>query len=163
FPLVFSGFWSKDEILHSAWLWHPSKGPFILGIAGAFLTAFYMTRQVCFVFFGESGAGASPGSGQGAAGNGQELEPHESPRLMTVPLVILAASSILLGFIGTPWWPWFQRYLGMTHEAAAGGLWGLMLISTLVVFAGLGLGGLVYGLLQPDTGEKEDVLESLLP
>src|SRR5437667_4548045 len=39
FPLLFSGFWSKDEILHAAWLWQPSKVPFILCIAGAFLTA----------------------------------------------------------------------------------------------------------------------------
>src|SRR5213082_3169294 len=51
-PLFFSGFWSKDEILHTAWLWQPSKWPFALGVGGAFLTAFYMTRQVCHVFFG---------------------------------------------------------------------------------------------------------------
>ena len=38
-----------------------------------------------------------------------------------------------------------------------------MLISTLVVFAGLGVGGLIYGLLQPDTAEKNDVLESIYP
>src|SRR6266536_3593855 len=58
-PLFFSGFWSKDEILHAAWHWQPSKAPFLLGISGAFLTAFYMTRQVCFVFFGESSADVS--------------------------------------------------------------------------------------------------------
>ncbi len=53
-PLFFSGFWSKDEILHAAWLWQPShwKLPFLFGLAAAFLTAFYMTRQMWFVFFG---------------------------------------------------------------------------------------------------------------
>src|SRR3954470_2785395 len=54
FPLFFSGFWSKDEILHSAWNWQPSRWPFYLGLSGAFLTAFYMTRQVYLVFFGNS-------------------------------------------------------------------------------------------------------------
>ncbi len=48
----FSGFWSKDEILHSAHLWSVSQVPFYLGAAGALLTAFYMTRQVYYVFFG---------------------------------------------------------------------------------------------------------------
>ena len=164
FPLLFSGFWSKDEILHAAWLWQPSKAPFILGISGAFLTAFYMTRQVCYVFFGESRAGVSPASGHGQAGHVPDVAPHESPRVMTVPLVILAAFSILLGFIGTPAWPWFQTYLGAAHEEAAwSGLLTLMLISALVVFAGIGVGGLIYGLLQPDTAEEQDVLESWFP
>ena len=53
FPLFFSGFWSKDEILHAAHLWSISQMPFYLGAAGALLTAFYMTRQVCYVFFGQ--------------------------------------------------------------------------------------------------------------
>src|SRR5206468_7717976 len=52
FPLFFSGFWSKDEILHSALLWQPSRWPFYFGLFGALLTAFYMTRQMYLVFFG---------------------------------------------------------------------------------------------------------------
>src|SRR5678816_2374572 len=59
-PLFFSGFWSKDEILHAASAWPPSHWPFYLGVAGALLTAFYMTRQICFVFFGQSRTGVSP-------------------------------------------------------------------------------------------------------
>src|SRR5439155_27035796 len=54
FPLFFSGFWSKDEILHEAFLWKPSIWPFCLGVFGSSLTAFYMTRQVCYVFFGNN-------------------------------------------------------------------------------------------------------------
>src|SRR5437867_3504496 len=64
-PLFFSGFWSKDDILHAARAWDVSKVPFILCIAGAFLTAFYMTRQVCYVFFGERKAAVATASGHG--------------------------------------------------------------------------------------------------
>ena len=55
FPLLFSGFWSKDGILEAAKHWSTAKigaGPFYLLVFGALLTAFYMTRQVSYVFFG---------------------------------------------------------------------------------------------------------------
>jgi NADH-quinone oxidoreductase subunit L len=51
FPLL-SGFWSKDEILRSALTWSVSQAPFYMGAFGALLTAFYMTRQVYYVFGG---------------------------------------------------------------------------------------------------------------
>jgi NADH-quinone oxidoreductase subunit L len=50
FPLFFSGFWSKDEILRAAHTWSISQAPFYIGALGALLTAFYMTRQVFYVF-----------------------------------------------------------------------------------------------------------------
>ena len=53
FPL-FAGFWSKDAILDAAHGWSVSRGPFYLGAAGALLTAFYMTRQMYYVFFGRA-------------------------------------------------------------------------------------------------------------
>jgi NADH-quinone oxidoreductase subunit L len=134
-PFLFSGFWSKDEILHSASIWDRSKIPFLLGLAGAFLTAFYMTRQMFYVFFGESRL---------------HEKPHESPRVMTVPLVILAACSILIGLIGTPAWPWLHHYL--TGEAAHGGIGALVkpgfllmaFLSTVVVGAGIAAGWHLY-------------------
>ena len=52
-PLFFSGFWSKDEILHSASAWQVSRIPFVLLSVGTLVTAFYMTRQMCYVFFGK--------------------------------------------------------------------------------------------------------------
>jgi NADH:ubiquinone oxidoreductase subunit 5 (subunit L)/multisubunit Na+/H+ antiporter MnhA subunit len=168
-PLLFSGFWSKDEILHAASLWQPSKGPFILGLCGAFLTAFYMTRQVSCVFWGKSRLGGTTSMSSHSKKDGDVVEhvppkPHESPRVMTVPLVILAALSILLGFIGTPAWPWFQSFLGAHHEPVQ---WGsvivLMLISTAVVVAGLGAGGLLYGALAPEKPDEKDILEDLQP
>ena len=54
FPFFFSGFWSKDEILRSAHTWSVSQAPFYMGAFGALLTAFYMTRQVYYVFGGSS-------------------------------------------------------------------------------------------------------------
>jgi len=60
-PLVFSGFWSKDEIIYTALKWDPSRWPFLLGLLGAFLTAFYMTRQICYVFVGTNRAATAPG------------------------------------------------------------------------------------------------------
>ncbi|RME93516.1 MAG: NADH-quinone oxidoreductase subunit L, partial [Verrucomicrobia bacterium] len=59
FPLFFSGFWSKDEILHAAHGWPVSHLPFWMGLLGAVLTAFYMTRQVCYVFFGKYRGGTA--------------------------------------------------------------------------------------------------------
>jgi NADH-quinone oxidoreductase subunit L len=88
FPLA--GFWSKDEILvtlghegYVAVMW--------IAIAGAFVTAFYMTRAVALTFFGEY-------KGQG--------HPHEAPRVMTWPLVALAIPSIAFGLLNIPGVEW---------------------------------------------------------
>src|SRR6266481_4196846 len=72
-PVFFSGFWSKDEILHAAHIWPVSHWPFYLGLFGALLTAFYMTRQVCYVFFGQSRAvvPSAPNASAGLADGGQ--------------------------------------------------------------------------------------------
>jgi NADH-quinone oxidoreductase subunit L len=175
FPLFFSGFWSKDEILHSAHNWPVSQIPFYLGCAGALLTAFYMTRQVALVFFGQYRSRAcesadhahshvlNPPSHDGG------YEPHESPAVMTVPLVILAVFAILLGFVGTPAWPWFDGFLKGEpvqfnfSKLTEGGTLGLMLASAGIVFTGLGLGWWLYGKRQRKTVEEPDVLQVAQP
>ncbi len=142
FPLVFSGFWSKDAILESAQHWKAGQGPFFMLVFGALLTAFYMTRQVSYVFFGEY-------RGHGHA--------HESPRVMTMPLAILAFFAIALGVLGTPAWPWFRSFL--TDRPAT---FGIGLVSTsrdwsvadadldvVVVSIGYGLGWALYGNKSP--------------
>lgn len=96
FPLLFSGFWSKDAILHSALHWPISSAPFCLGLAAALLTAFYMTRQVIYVFYGAPA---------------KDAHVHESPAVMLVPLIILAAFTLLLSLVGTPAWPWFENLI----------------------------------------------------
>jgi NADH-quinone oxidoreductase subunit L len=153
FPLFFSGFWSKDGILEAASHWSISKAPFYMLVFGALLTAFYMMRQVSYAFFGEYRGHA---------------QVHESPRVMTTPLAILAFFAIALGVIGTPAWPWFQKFLNGSSAAfdpaAFGepGLLPLMLTSALVVFLGLGLGWLLYGNRSPQPEEK-DALEKAVP
>ena len=156
-PLLFSGFWSKDEILHAARHWPSSAGPFVLGLAGALLTAFYMARQVCLVFFGKH-------RGPAHRSHGAHDGPHESPPLMTVPLVVLAFCAVGFGFLGTPFWPWFQTYLGgHTGESSAAAIAGTMLLSTLAAAAGLYLGWRLYGRRPPAKAEDPDPLSKAAP
>lgn len=129
FPL-FSGWWSKDEILQAALHFHGGKGPLILALAAAFLTAFYMTRQVALVFFGKQ--------------RSHDYYPHESPKVMTVPLVLLAVGAALLGFIGIPGHNLFHHFLAPQmpeHELNVA----LMIGASLLPLLGIGLGWLLYG------------------
>ncbi len=121
FPLA--GFWSKDELLvvaqheHATWL-------FVVFLLTAAITAFYTMRMLLLTFFGEYEG---------------EAHPHESPPSMTAPLVVLAACTIGVGWLGSPQvgsvfgdWVFFEH----PHEgifvawiallgtiAAVGGLW----------------------------------------
>lgn len=160
FPL-FAGFWSKDDILHSAFFWAPSRIPFYIGAFGALLTAFYMTRQLGYVFAGTlRRPTVEPGD--------HHHDPHESSSVMTTPLVILATFAALLGFIGTPAWPWFQSFLEGEHATFALSAFSgehilpLMLISTLLVFTGLALGWLLY-IRHPLAHAQRDPLEQAQP
>lgn len=136
FPFVFSGFWSKEAILHSAEFWPGGKGPFLIAACAALLTAFYMTRQALLVFFGKS---RSP-----------ERHPHESPSVMIVPLFVLAAGAVLLSIIGTPFWPWFEKWIhgetAVFHAGAFGehGAIGLLVLSLVIVTLGVGASVAVY-------------------
>jgi NADH-quinone oxidoreductase subunit L len=173
FPLFFSGFWSKDAILHAAHVWSVSRVPFYLGSFGALLTAFYMTRQVYYMFFGESRLVGNQGLAHPAdvayQEHGLAASPHESPATMTMPLVILAAFAILLGVIGTPAWPWFDSFLNGQSPTlrVAGffesGILPVMLSSSIIVIAGLGLGWWFYGRKPIVSAEAPDALERLQP
>ena len=177
FPLFFSGFWSKDEILHHAHNWPVSQIPFYLGCAGALCTAFYMTRQVALVFYGKYRGHAdasahdhshpSPSSHPSHAAAEDGHDPHESPAVMTVPLIILAVFAILLGIIGTPAWPWFEGYLKgeatILNWSRFGDTWVLLLVSSVIVLTGITLGVFLYGKRQRKTAEEKDVLEAAQP
>jgi NADH-quinone oxidoreductase subunit L len=117
-----SGFWSKDEILEFAWTKSPALG--VIGFAAALLTAFYMSRLVFLVFYGEPRWGANAASSQpvesavsideaepetqhedatdAPAWADANFHPHESPGLMTVPLVILAGLAVVGGVLNLP-------------------------------------------------------------
>jgi len=92
----FAGFWSKDEILLDSSLHNPLV--FWLLILAAFMTAFYMGRQIWMVFFGEARHEAASHA-------------EESPRVMTVPLMVLAFLSLVGGGLNLP----FDGYHNLTH------------------------------------------------
>lgn len=134
-PFFFSGFWSKDEILHVAHGWPVSHAPFYAAAAAAFLTAFYMTRQMCYVFAGKYRGKAHP---------------HESPAVMTVPLVILAAAAVLMAVPATPAWPWLHGYTA-GHPATLDfarlldrGFLTIAGMSAVIALLGIGLGWTLY-------------------
>jgi NADH-quinone oxidoreductase subunit L len=171
FPLFFSGFWSKDAILHAAYGWNISRVPFYLGAIGALLTAFYMTRQVCYVFFGARRRGPVPepvAPAETAVSDAAEAA-HESPSPMTVPLMLLAVFAVVLGFIGTPAWPWLQAFLELRQarfdfrQLAEDSLPALMVASSFLVFAGLYLGWWMYGRRPIKHAGDPDALERLQP
>ncbi len=107
----FSGFFSKDEILASAYA-SGNYLPWLLGVAGAAMTAFYMFRLIFLAFFG-----------QGRMEEEVKHHIHESPAVMLTPLKILAVLSIIGGFVGLPavlgGKSWFGKFLASTtghHE-----------------------------------------------
>jgi len=124
----FAGFWSKDEILLEAF--HHNPVLFWIGLAGAFITAFYIFRMIFLTFGGRLRSAAHP---------------HESPAVMTVPLLILAGFSAVVGFAGAPWWgnPFHQF---VSFEAAETVPFDptLALISTIVALAGIFTAAAVY-------------------
>ncbi len=97
FPLT-AGYFSKDHIIEAAWTFSPLIG--LCALLGAGVTAFYMTRLMFMTFWGEK---------RWQKG----VHPHESPKVMTVPLIVLAALSIVAG-LAMNWW--IQTWL----EPAAG-------------------------------------------
>ena len=103
----FAGFFSKDEILWKAFS-SPLGSPVLwaIGTLTAGFTAFYMFRQVFLVFYGDYRGGHAAHGHDAAhahdAGHGHHGDPHESPSLMTIPLVLLALGSVLVGFLNVP-------------------------------------------------------------
>ncbi len=150
FPIIFSGFWSKDDILAAAWDAGRSGSfahgiyliLFLLGLATAGLTAFYTFRAYFLTFWGEERLPAEAGA-----------HAHESPPVMLWPMRILAVGAVGLGILLGPT-GWFEGFLhdhwlktavpkllaegeNQTHLA-------LMVISSLVALGGIGLAWNMY-------------------
>jgi NADH-quinone oxidoreductase subunit L len=123
-----------------------------------------MTRQVFYVFFGTYRGDKGKNDSHSHA-----AEPHESPLVMTGPLMVLATFAILLGFVGTPAWPWFQDFLEGRHAElnfgrfSEGGIVPLMLGSSVIVVLGLGLGWWFHGRRPILKADEPDALETLRP
>ena len=143
-PLT-AGFFSKDLILWQAYASpHGSTELWLVGWITAGMTAFYMFRQLFMVFHGEF------------RGNEHaKAHLHESPPVMTLPLVVLAVGSIFAGWLGTPdylwgnrWDQWLQPIFGGAHEAAHGALAeeiDLMLLTLAIGGLGFVLAFIAYG------------------
>ena len=166
----FAGFWSKDEILWRAYSQGPSKIIWALGLLTAFITSFYMFRLWFMTFFGEyrgkleSGNHAAHGHDAHSHGGQGHGGIHESPMLMLVPLMILAALSIGGGFIKAPKFlePVFQTSVAPTggetslalehasasakaeESAQSGTETTLMVVSVLVALLGFFFAWLLY-------------------
>ncbi len=139
-----AGFFSKDQILAGAW--GSSKLLWVVGLITAGLTACYMFRLVFMTFWGEF------------RGTEEQLHHlHESPKVMTVPLWILAVGAIFTGFLGMPFfWPggdWIGHFLepviahvgdGHGHHAEIWVEWVLMGVSVAVALLGIGLAAKNY-------------------
>jgi NADH-quinone oxidoreductase subunit L len=152
-----AGFWSKDEILGSAFarggwfsvLW-------VIGLVTALITAFYMTRQWVMVFLGE------PRWGEGK-------HPHESPPVMTVPLIILGGLSVVGGLINTPLGLTLEHYLEpafeLVHMQHPPEGWGMFILlaglSVLAGAAGIGAAFVTYRQPQSDWEGFEHGFEPL--
>ena len=161
-----SGVFSKDEILLLAW----EKSPVLwaVGLITALLTAFYMSRQIFMVFFGDKhwdkpladavpelaaereAAGVHEGHGIGPAG---EIHPHESNWKMTTPLLILAPFAFAAGWINSPVWDdgkflehWLMPVIAHEQHSTAGtGMKiGLAVIATVAGLVGIVFAALVY-------------------
>ncbi|MFL3866845.1 NADH-quinone oxidoreductase subunit L [Streptomyces griseobrunneus] len=107
-----SGFFSKDKIIEAAFAKGGTEG-WILGsvaLLGAAITAFYMTRVMLMTFFGEK-------RWQPDA-EGREPHPHESPKSMTIPMIVLAVGSVFAGgffAIGDRFVNWLEPVTGYDH------------------------------------------------
>ncbi len=144
-----AGFWSKDEIMAHAFV-HHHYVLYLFAAVGAFLTSFYMFRLTYVTFYGQSRVDPKV-----------EHHIHESPRVMTVPLMILAGLSVLGGFLGVP--PehgWFHGFLesvatpvgAVTHEVGMGTLISLMAVAIGIALGGWGLAHYLYA-INPGTAD----------
>jgi len=162
----FAGFWSKDDILLNAF----EKSPVLwfLGLVTALLTAYYMSRQVIMVFYGDerwkkaahpetpAEAHAEPehepvaAAAHGAHG---DFKPHESPRIMSIPLVVLAVLAALGGLLNLPFKGamnlerWLEPVFGhnLHHvTSTAGTKVSLALVATASALMGIAVAAAIY-------------------
>lgn len=133
-----AGFWSKDEIIAGAYQ-AASEGSgvarfvFVASVVTAFLTAAYVARMLALTFFGKPKYDA------------EHVHPHESPRAITIPLVLLAVLSVAGGWVGLPgganlFGEWV--HFGEAHHGEFN--LGMAILSTLLAVGGFGLGWVIF-------------------
>jgi len=129
----FAGFWSKDEIIHVAFAQNTLVG--LATLLGAGVTAFYMTRMMAMTFFGE-------------ARWEDDVHPHESPAVMTIPMIVLAFGSVFGGmamlFLGDIE-HWLEPVTGFAEPEHGVSNTTLIPVTFAVVLAGAGYAWMRYG------------------
>jgi NADH-quinone oxidoreductase subunit L len=160
----FAGFWSKDEILwkafssdHGGWVF------WLVGLITALITSFYMFRLLFMTFFGDYRGAQVDAHGHAHDAHGHDGhghgEPHESPMVMLVPLMILALLSVVGGLVGIG--NGFEHFLapvfGSPESAAEGASHStellLMAVSVLAALLGAFLAWLLY-ISKPELPQK---------
>ena len=144
----FAGFFSKDAIIESAFAAGGVRG-LVLGTAalvGAGITAFYMTRVMLLTFFGRPRWD-------------EDAHPHESPPVMTTPMIVLALGSLGAGaaLAGGRLVSWLEPVVGSHHEHPVLPGWAMTIIILAVVFAGAWAGWRMYAVERVDRSAPHDV------
>ncbi|GGJ94753.1 NADH-quinone oxidoreductase subunit L [Streptomyces camponoticapitis] len=137
-----SGFWSKDKIIEAAFAKGGTEG-WILGavtLLGAALTAYYMTRVMLMTFFGEK-------RWQPDA-EGNEPHPHESPKSMTIPMIVLAFGSVFAGglfSLNESFVKWLEPVTAFEHGHPPISAGAVTASTVVVLLIGVGAAYLQYG------------------
>ncbi|AMU25843.1 NADH-quinone oxidoreductase subunit L [Mycobacteroides abscessus] len=146
----FAGFYSKDKIIEVAF-GHGGAGGFLLGTAalsGAGITAFYMTRVMLLTFFGKRRWH-------------RDVHPHESPSVMTWPMLVLAVGSVAAGFLlslGGALQNWLAPVVGIHHGELPVPGWVISAITVAVVLCGVGIAYRIYRADIPETAPQGSAL-----
>jgi NADH-quinone oxidoreductase subunit L len=127
----FAGFWSKDKIVEAAF--NDNVGLGVCALLGAGITAFYMSRVMFMTFFGEKRWNADD-------------HPHESPFVMTGPIMVLAAGAAVGGLllINNEIVKWLQPVVGHSEKEAFMPTWASLAITLAVVLLGLAVAFVLY-------------------
>ncbi|MGW1870275.1 NADH-quinone oxidoreductase subunit L [Streptomyces mauvecolor] len=154
-----SGFFSKDKIIEAAFAKGGTEG-WILGavtLLGAAITAYYMTRVMILTFFGEerwkhakTPSPDQPGVEPAAETHGahDEPHPHESPKSMTIPMIVLAFGSVFAGGIfgiGDRFVKWLEPITSFSHGDSPVGEWTVTAATIVCLLIGVGLAVAQYG------------------
>ncbi|MFD9820686.1 NADH-quinone oxidoreductase subunit L [Streptomyces violascens] len=154
-----SGFFSKDKIIEAAFAKGGTEG-WILGavtLLGAAITAYYMTRVMILTFFGEerwkhakTPSPDQPGVEPAAETHGahDEPHPHESPKSMTIPMIVLAFGSVFAGGIfgiGDRFVKWLEPITSFSHGDSPVGEWTVTAATVVCLLIGVGLAIAQYG------------------
>ncbi|MEH0423929.1 NADH-quinone oxidoreductase subunit L [Streptomyces sp. B21-083] len=154
-----SGFFSKDKIIEAAFAKGGTEGWILGGVAllGAAITAYYMTRVMLLTFFGEerwrnrpTASPAEPSVEPAAEHHGEHAEPHphESPKSMTIPMIVLAFGSVFAGgifSIGDRFLHWLEPVTDYAHGNPPVSALTVTLSTMVVLVIGVGAAYLQYG------------------